>query len=128
MSWAQHNKYGCANWEVQSLLSVKMLVGLLLQDVLKDQIHSQKGVVQGQCFLVQDAEFQLLLDNNLVIYRFKQLKEEEKKKKLSQALPLEEVQPLASASDDGSDVENDKVSINLWSFLVRKFMWMEIKS
>ncbi|XP_029127114.1 inner membrane protein PPF-1, chloroplastic [Cajanus cajan] len=39
--------------------------------------------------------------------RFKQLKEEEKKKKLSKALPVEEVQPLASASDDGSDVESD---------------------
>ncbi|TKY67338.1 Inner membrane protein PPF-1 [Spatholobus suberectus] len=39
--------------------------------------------------------------------RFKQLKEEEKKKKLSKALPVEEVQPLASASDDGSDVESN---------------------
>ncbi|RDY12576.1 Inner membrane protein PPF-1, chloroplastic, partial [Mucuna pruriens] len=41
--------------------------------------------------------------------RFKQLREEEKKKKLSKALPVEEVQPLASvsASDDGSDVESD---------------------
>jgi len=40
MSWAQLNKYGCENWEVQSLLWMKMLVGLLLQDVLKDQIRS----------------------------------------------------------------------------------------
>ncbi|XP_073226168.1 inner membrane protein PPF-1, chloroplastic isoform X1 [Cicer arietinum] len=39
--------------------------------------------------------------------RFTQLKEEEKKK-LSKALPVEEVQPLASVSDDGPDVENDK--------------------
>lgn len=42
--------------------------------------------------------------------RFAQLKEAEKKKKLSKALPVEEVQPLASTSvsDDGSDVKNDK--------------------
>ncbi|CAI8616559.1 unnamed protein product [Vicia faba] len=42
--------------------------------------------------------------------RFAQLKEEEKKKKLLKALPVEEVQPLASASasNDGSDVENNK--------------------
>lgn len=40
--------------------------------------------------------------------RFTQLKEEEKKKKLSKALPADEVQPLASVSDDGSDVKNDK--------------------
>lgn len=42
--------------------------------------------------------------------RFTQLKEEEKKKKLSKALPVDEVQPLASASvsDDGSDVKNEK--------------------
>ncbi|KAL2989388.1 hypothetical protein AAZX31_11G137000 [Glycine max] len=41
--------------------------------------------------------------------RFKQLKEEDKKKKVSKALPVEEVQPLASvsASDDGSDTESD---------------------
>ncbi|XP_014494224.1 inner membrane protein PPF-1, chloroplastic [Vigna radiata var. radiata] len=41
--------------------------------------------------------------------RFKQLKEEEKKKKLSKALPVEDVQPLASvsASDDGSDIDSD---------------------
>ncbi|KAJ1381799.1 Membrane insertase YidC/ALB3/OXA1/COX18 [Sesbania bispinosa] len=40
--------------------------------------------------------------------RFKQLKEEEKKK-LNKALPVEELQPLASASasDDGLDVESD---------------------
>lgn len=50
----------------------------------------------------------------LVIYRFRQLKEDEKKNMLSKALPVEEVQPLASASasDDGSDVEsNNKVNI-----------------
>ncbi|MCH84191.1 inner membrane protein PPF-1 chloroplastic-like, partial [Trifolium medium] len=43
--------------------------------------------------------------------RFAQLKEEEKKKKLNKALPVEEVQPLASASvsNDDSDVKNDKV-------------------
>lgn len=41
--------------------------------------------------------------------RFRKLKDEEKKKKLSKALPAEEVQPLASASesDDGSDDESD---------------------
>ncbi|QCD88346.1 inner membrane protein PPF-1, chloroplastic isoform X1 [Vigna unguiculata] len=41
--------------------------------------------------------------------RFKQLKEEEKKKKLSKALPVEDIQPLASvsASDDGSDIDSD---------------------
>lgn len=44
-------------------------------------------------------------------YRFRQLKEEEKKK-LSKALPVDEVQLLASASDNGSDVESDKVNIN----------------
>ncbi|XP_061373200.1 inner membrane protein PPF-1, chloroplastic [Gastrolobium bilobum] len=40
--------------------------------------------------------------------RFRQLKQE--KKMLSKALPVEEVQPLASGSnsDDGSDVESDK--------------------
>ncbi|KAK7262441.1 hypothetical protein RJT34_30014 [Clitoria ternatea] len=38
--------------------------------------------------------------------RFKQLKEEEKKK-VSKALPVEEVQPLDSASDNGSDEESD---------------------
>lgn len=85
-------------------------------------------MVKGQFFLVQVAEFQLLLDNKLVIYRFKQLKEEEKKKKVSKALPVEEVQPLASvsASDDGSDTESDnKVSINLWSFLLKIYViWL----
>ncbi|KAI4322153.1 hypothetical protein L6164_021873 [Bauhinia variegata] len=43
--------------------------------------------------------------------RFRQSKEEEKKKKFTKALPAEEVQPLSSAmdSDDGSDEEiNDK--------------------
>ncbi|XP_057449159.1 inner membrane protein PPF-1, chloroplastic [Lotus japonicus] len=39
--------------------------------------------------------------------RFRQSKEEEKNKKLMKALPGEELQPLASASDDGSDVESD---------------------
>ncbi|XP_022752749.1 inner membrane protein PPF-1, chloroplastic-like [Durio zibethinus] len=38
--------------------------------------------------------------------RFRQLKEEEKKKKVSKALPTEEVQPLYPASD--SDVESDE--------------------
>lgn len=85
-------------------------------------------MVKGQFLLVQVAEFQLLLDNKLVIYRFKQLKEEEKKKKVSKALPVEEVQSLASvsASDDGSDTESDnKVSINLWSFLLKIYViWL----
>ena len=85
-------------------------------------------MVKGQFLLVQVAEFQLLLDNKLVIYRFKQLKEEDKKKKVSKALPVEEVQPLASvsASDDGSDTESDnKVSINLWSFLLKIYViWL----
>jgi hypothetical protein len=55
---------------------------------------------------------------NMVIHRFAQLKEEEKKKKLNKALPVEEVQPLASASvsDDGSDVKIDKVNIQLLKF------------
>ncbi|KAL1361745.1 hypothetical protein HN51_010069 [Arachis hypogaea] len=44
--------------------------------------------------------------------RFRQLKEEDKKKKSSKALPVEEVQPLASTtdSDDGSDEESNKGS------------------
>ncbi|KAL2328740.1 hypothetical protein Fmac_022167 [Flemingia macrophylla] len=46
--------------------------------------------------------------------RFKQLKEEEKKKKLSKALPVEEVQSLVSASDDGSDVETDDKARVKW--------------
>jgi len=59
------------------------------------------------------------LDNKLVIYRFKQLKDEEKKKKLSKALPVEDVQPLASvsASDDGSDIESDNKVFHFWSLL-----------
>ncbi|KAK7312478.1 hypothetical protein VNO77_36370 [Canavalia gladiata] len=42
--------------------------------------------------------------------RFKQLREEDKKKSLNKALPVEEVQPLAagSAAADDSDVESDK--------------------
>ncbi|XAR59005.1 hypothetical protein NMG60_11014616 [Bertholletia excelsa] len=42
--------------------------------------------------------------------RFRQLKEEEKKKKVSKALPAEQVQTLSSApdSEDGSDEENAK--------------------
>lgn len=54
-----------------------------------------------------------------MIYRFKQLKEEEKKKKLSKALPVEDVQPLASvsASDDGSDIDSDGKVFRLWSLL-----------
>lgn len=47
MSWAQLNKYGCANWGVQSLLWMKMPVGLLLQDELKDQIPNQEKAVKG---------------------------------------------------------------------------------
>ncbi|XP_058729909.1 inner membrane protein PPF-1, chloroplastic isoform X2 [Vicia villosa] len=45
--------------------------------------------------------------------RFAQLKEEEKKKKLLKALPVEEVQPLApaSASNDVSDVENKEQEV-----------------
>lgn len=48
--------------------------------------------------------------------RFRQLKEEEKKKKISKALPAEEVQALASEadSDEGSDEETkDTVSLSL---------------
>jgi len=54
-----------------------------------------------------------------VIYRFKQLKEGEKKNKLTKALPVEDVQPLASvsASDDGSDIESDNKVFHLWSLL-----------
>lgn len=57
-----------------------------------------------------------------MIHRFAQLKEEEKKKKLLKALPVEEVQPLASASasNDVSDVENIKVNIQLQKFLGHK--------
>lgn len=40
------------------------------------------------------------------IIRFRQLKEEEKKNKVSKALPTEGVQTLDSASD--SDVESDE--------------------
>ncbi|ESW04072.1 hypothetical protein PHAVU_011G065100 [Phaseolus vulgaris] len=45
--------------------------------------------------------------------RFKQLKEGEKKNKLTKALPVEDVQPLASvsASDDGSDIESDNKEV-----------------
>jgi len=59
-----------------------------------------------------------------VIYRFKQLKEEEKKKKLSKALPVEDIQPLASvsASDDGSDIDSDSKVFDLWSLL----SWFDI--
>lgn len=49
-----------------------------------------------------------------MINRFRQLREEENKKKASKALPDDEVQTPASASDseDGSDQEtNDKVKI-----------------
>lgn len=55
----------------------------------------------------------------MVIYRFKQLKEGEKKNKLTKALPVEDVQPLASvsASDDGSDIESDNKVFHLWSLL-----------
>ncbi|MED6208773.1 Inner membrane protein PPF-1, chloroplastic [Stylosanthes scabra] len=44
--------------------------------------------------------------------RFRQLKEDDKKKKSNKALPVEEVQPLASASDsdDVSDEESNKGS------------------
>lgn len=54
-----------------------------------------------------------------MIYRFKQLKEGEKKNKLTKALPVEDVQPLASvsASDDGSDIESDNKVFHLWSLL-----------
>lgn len=48
--------------------------------------------------------------------RFRQLKEEEKKKKISKALPAEEIQALASESDsdEGSDEETkDKVTFSL---------------
>jgi hypothetical protein len=63
-----------------------------------------------------------------VIYRFTQLKEEEKKKKLSKALPVDEVQPLASASvsDDGSDVKNEKVNIQLLKFPSHKLYTIEL--
>ena len=52
-----------------------------------------------------------------VTNRFRQLKEDERKKKLSKALPAEEVQTsgLTYDSDAGSDEENnDKVKCNLW--------------
>lgn len=104
---------------------MKMQVELSLQDVLNDQFLSQKELVRGQCRIVYNADllFQLLLNFSyieLVIYRFKQLKEKEKKK-LSKALPKEEAQPLASVSDsdDGSDEEsNDKVNIQLVEYLL----------
>ncbi|KAH7850229.1 hypothetical protein Vadar_029529 [Vaccinium darrowii] len=53
---------------------------------------------------------------NLVMNLFRQLKEEEKKKKLSKALPAEQVAAMASASEseDGSDeVTNATVNSNL---------------
>lgn len=50
----------------------------------------------------------------MMINRFRKLREEEKKNKLSKALSNEEVQTLASTSDseDGSDEETkDKVKL-----------------
>ncbi|XP_043687091.1 inner membrane protein PPF-1, chloroplastic-like isoform X3 [Telopea speciosissima] len=40
-------------------------------------------------------------------YRFRQLKEEERKKKLNKALPAEEVQTLASTSDSGDESDEE---------------------
>lgn len=48
----------------------------------------------------------------MAINRFRQLKEEEKRKKLTKVLPEEEVQSSASDLDEESDVEStDKVVI-----------------
>ncbi|OIW05761.1 hypothetical protein TanjilG_23547 [Lupinus angustifolius] len=41
--------------------------------------------------------------------KFRQFKDEESKKKLGKALPVDEVQPLASDSDDGSNEGSNKV-------------------
>ena len=56
-----------------------------------------------------------------MVYRFRQFKEEEKKKKSSKALPVEEVQPLVSDSDDGSDVESNKVKYSTSSEAKHQF-------
>lgn len=64
----------------------------------------------------EDILCQLLLKFSYIewmIYRFKQLKEKEKKK-LSKALPVEEAQPLDNDSDKES---NDKVNIQLLEYI-----------
>lgn len=57
----------------------------------------------------------------MVINRFRQLKEEEKKKTLSKALPAEDVETLASTSDSDDDSEEetkDKVKFNFYFFTI----------
>ena len=86
-----------------------------LQDVQKDQLHNQGSLVIGQCsslhycFLI--PHLQVGLTNKDGIDRFRQLKDEDKGKKLSKALQSEDVQALDSASDKDSDEETkDKVN------------------
>ncbi|RYR70253.1 hypothetical protein Ahy_A03g016757 isoform B [Arachis hypogaea] len=66
-----------------------------------------RNKMQLKCLLL--LEFSC---DEIILCRFRQLKEEDKKKKSSKALPVEEVQPLASTtdSDDGSDEESNKGS------------------
>lgn len=63
----------------------------------------------------------MLLKNKWQSNRFKQLKEEEKRKKSTKALPAEEVQTLGSASDSDEGLgeeAKDKVDF--------KFLWLHI--
>lgn len=49
----------------------------------------------------------------MAINRFRQLKEEEKKKKLNKALPAEDVQTIDSASDSEGESGGDKVKFSV---------------
>lgn len=93
---------------------MKMQMELLQQGVQNDQLPSQYEVVIGLfCTLEKVSKFYQIQQKVLLEYmamnRFRQLKEEEKKKKST-----EEVQILASVADseDGSDGET-KVGVNL---------------
>lgn len=85
-----------------------------LLDVQNDQLLSHLGLVIGQFSIPQKLFFPCCFNSvshiKMAIYRFRQLKEEEKRKKLTKALPEEEVS--ASDSEEESDVEStDKVVI-----------------
>ncbi|KHN32116.1 Inner membrane protein PPF-1, chloroplastic [Glycine soja] len=91
-------------WFINNVLSTAQQVWLRKLGGAKPVVNENAGgiITAGRA---KRSDSQLARNGE----RFKQLKEEEKKKKVSKALPVEEVQSLASvsASDDGSDTESD---------------------